>query len=158
MGSFFKANAQRDEAYMRAGSHDYLAQVARNNAVIAEQNAKYAEQKGQVKEGILRERSQQFIGNQRAHIAAAGIEGGMGSALRLQEDTARIGDFEGLTARNDAAREAYDWRVKGNNQTAEAQLFSWMAPQERHAGEQAYTGTMIGGIGSDVSMVFGMFA
>lgn len=148
IGTGMKATGIRNEADQRAGAHEYQAAVARNNAQIAEQNAQYAEQKGTVREGLQRERSQQFLGEEKAHIAGAGIEQGTGSVLRLQEDAARYGEVDALTVRNNAAREAYDWRAKGANQTAQADLYSWLAPQERHAGTLGYWSTVVGGIGN----------
>ncbi len=52
---------------------NYQAQVARNNQVIAQQNAKLAIQEGGVQEQAQREKTSQLIGGEIAQEAASGV-------------------------------------------------------------------------------------
>lgn len=100
----------------------YQAQVARNNAILAERAAKDAEDRGRVAALNQRNRTKQLIGRQRAQLAANGVLVDRGSALDIVADTAQIGETDALTIENNADREAANYRAQGSNFTADAQL------------------------------------
>ena len=107
-GAAAQAAAQRQAA-------TYQAAVAQNNAKLAEANAKYTEGVGDTKVAAKQEQTSQMLGAERAGLAASGIELDSGSALRLQEDTTRLGAIDAGTIRANAARDAYGFRTQGVN-------------------------------------------
>lgn len=131
-----------------ADAAQYQAAVARNNQIIAEQNAQYATKAGDSQEANLRQKTAQTIGMQRAQMAANGVDIGSGSPLRLQEDTAKIGELDALTIRNNAARAAYGYRVQGSDFGSNAALLDKQAANARTAGGIGAFSSIVGGAGS----------
>lgn len=117
--SAYSAKKQGDAAESAA---NYQAAVARNNQIIADQYAKTEIQKGQAEEAAKRQETAQRIGAIRAAIGGSGLDPGGETPLRLQSDTARLGEQDAQTIRNNAARAAYGFQVKGMNYAAEASL------------------------------------
>lgn len=117
---------------------DYQAQVADNNAKTAEANAQYALQVGDTKAGAKQEQTAQMLGAERAGLASSGVEIDSGSALRLQEDTSRLGKVDEDTIRSNAARDAYGFRTQGAG-------FAAAALQDKDAGNlDAFGATLTG--------------
>src|SRR5699024_11069327 len=87
--------------------------INRYNARIAELQAEDAQERGRDAEGRVRVQTRQTIGAQRAALAAQGIDIGDGTAAAIQEDTAYFGELDALTVRNNAALEAFGYRVQG---------------------------------------------
>jgi len=114
--------SQIQQANAQAGMAGYQAQVARNNQMIAEGYAKRAEQQGRVDEQNQRFKTQSLIGSQRAALASQGGDINSGSPLDIVGDTARAGEFDAQTVRNNAALKAYGYRVQGFNNAADAGL------------------------------------
>lgn len=94
-----------------------------------------------------RVRTGQAIGTQRAAQAGNGIDVNSGSAAQLQDDTAMIGELDALTIQNNAAREAYGYRVQADQDLENAK-------QVKKNAKTAATGSILGGLGS----AFGSFA
>lgn len=94
-----------------------------------------------------RVRTGQAVGTQRTAQAGNGIDVNSGSAAQLQDDTAMIGELDALTIQNNAAREAYGYRVQ-----AEQDLQN--AKQIKKNAKSAAMGSILGGLGS----AFGSFA
>jgi hypothetical protein len=103
-------------------SGQYNAQVARNNKVIAEQNAQLAIQKGNAAIGIARQRTAQTIGAERAGQGASGFDVNSGTSARVQSDTARIGAMDAQTIADNAARSAWGFQTQGANFQAQSSL------------------------------------
>lgn len=106
----------------QAGQARYQAQVAENNRIIAEQQARDAEMRGQMAEDARRDQTRALIGRQRTALAANGVMVDDGSALDITSDTAAQGEVDALTLRANAAREAYGYRAQGSNFLADAGL------------------------------------
>ena len=126
-------SAQQQASYQRA--------VAQNNQNIANANATLvtedAEQKAQAKQRA----TQQLIGRERAAAGASGIDPNTGSPAKIQSDTAELGELDTLTIRNNAAREAWNFR----NQAA---AFGMEASQATTAGNLETFSSLIGGASS----------
>lgn len=105
-----------------AAAYGYQSQVARNNAQIAETQAQDALARGQIAEGEHGKKVAQLKGNQRAILAAHGLDLGEGSALNILSDTDFMGARDLLIIRDNAAREAWGHRVEGANYRADAGL------------------------------------
>ncbi|HEY4171341.1 MAG TPA: hypothetical protein VGM96_31405 [Reyranella sp.] len=118
---------QSQQASAQAGMANYQAQVARNNQMVAEWNARRALQQGQVDEQNQRLKSASLLGSQRAALASQGGDVNSGSPLDIQADTARAGEYDAQTIRNNAALKAYGYRVQAANTGAEANLDDFKA-------------------------------
>ena len=114
-GSLKQASASQQMA-------SYQAAVARNNQMIANQNATLALQQGQQKEAAQRQQTAQAISMDRAAASASGLDPNRGSPLRAQSDTASIGELNAQTIRQNAETQAWGYRNQGANFGAQAQL------------------------------------
>jgi hypothetical protein len=126
-GTAMSAIGQAQQAGASASMANYQAQVARNNQMVAEWNAQRALQQGQVDEQNQRFKSAALLGSQRAALASQGGDINSGSPLDIQSDTARAGEYDAQTIRNNAATKAYGYRVQGANAGAEANLDDYRA-------------------------------
>ena len=100
----------------------YNAQVAANNATMAEYAAQDASRRGEEEVAAIRRNADMLKGSQRASMAARGLDLAEGTAAELQDQS----DFFALTdintARNNARREAWSIRNQGANYTSEANM------------------------------------
>lgn len=117
------------------------------NAAFKEQAANETIAAGNTAADWQRVRTGQAIGTQRSAQAANGIDVNSGSAAQLQDDTAMLGELDALTIANNAAREAYGYKVQ-----AKQDLMN--ASQVKTNASNKATGSILGGIGS----AFGSFA
>lgn len=127
-------------------SASYNRTVAENNAKVAEWQAEDAIDRGRIREQEQRRKVTQLKGQQRAQLAATGFDVGEADALDILSDTAEFGELDALTVRSNAEREAYEARVRGINQTAQADLFQAQADNQNPA--LAAGTTLFAGAGS----------
>jgi len=107
-GSAFQAgqdhkNAQQSE------------KIAQHNQEVAELQAQDELNRASIMEQQYRRQIAKMIGTQRAVIGANNVEAS-GSALKLLEDSAQLGEEDITTIRNNASRQAWGYR----NQASEA--------------------------------------
>ncbi|MGP1257211.1 MAG: virion core protein, T7 gp14 family [Kiloniellales bacterium] len=121
--AMMQMQAQNQQATAQRASLDYQRQVAENNARTSEALAEDARQRGRAEERAQRLRTQQALGQQQAALAATGFQADSGSALGILGDTAALGELDALQIRDNAAREAWQFRVQGSNDRAQAGLF-----------------------------------
>ncbi|MEO4014821.1 hypothetical protein [Pseudomonas rossensis] len=117
------------------------------NAALKDQAAQETINAGDTSADWQRVQTGQAVGTQRSVQAANGIDVSSGSAAQLQDDTAMLGELDALTIQNNAAREAYGYRVQAKQDRQNA------AQVTTNAGNKA-TGSILGGFGS----AFGSFA
>jgi hypothetical protein len=103
------------------GQADYQSQVAENNAISAEYAAKDARDRGAVEEERQRNKTRALMGQQRAALAANGIDASTGTGSLLLADSAGLGEFDALTVRNNAMKQAYGLNVRADNLRAEGE-------------------------------------
>lgn len=144
-GAVVGAMGALDSAEANAGAAAYQAGVARNNQILMDQNAAYALQAGRVAEQNQRQRTKSTIGAQRAQMAANGVALDSGSPLRLQTDTAALGELDALTVRNNALRQAINYRQQGADFGANAGFLDDRAEHSRTAGNIGAIGSIVGG-------------
>lgn len=138
-GAMTSSNAQKN-------AYNYQAQVSANNAKIAEWNAQDALRRGEQAEMDLRRKTAALKGNQRASLAARGLDISEGSALNILTDTDYFGEYDALTIRNNAEKQAWSAKIEGNNATANSELLRMRAAAENPLMEGA--GTLLAGAGS----------
>lgn len=102
-------------AYGQTRSGKETKGIYDNNAQIADWQAQDALDRGVVNERISRRQTKQVIGSQRASLASQGVDINKGSALDVQADAAYLGELDALTIRNNAAKEAWGYKVQAND-------------------------------------------
>lgn len=101
---------------------DYRTRIAALNSRNSELRAKDAIERGEEAAGRHKTQVRKLIGAQRAALAAQGIDVNSGSAMEVQNDTAKLGELDAMTIRNNAWREAMGYRMQGNNYIAEGEF------------------------------------
>lgn len=132
----------------RKDAMQYQAAVARNNEIIAGEYAKYETLRGQRLEESKRLETAQRQSAIRATVAAGGLDVDSGSPVRLQEDTALLGEYDALTIRSNAERTAMGYRVQGMNYAAQAQMNMMEAESASRAGTLGAWSSIVGGASS----------
>ncbi|PRZ51227.1 hypothetical protein BX589_12068 [Paraburkholderia fungorum] len=142
------AEGAQQQAKATASADQYQAQVAKNNQTIANQYAAQATADGENKVAIKQQQTAQMIGGERAAMAANGVDLNSGSALRIQGDTAKLGDVDALTIRNNAARAAYGYQLQGLSYGQQATLDESSAANAVSAGNLNSFASIVGGASS----------
>lgn len=137
VGSVISAHGQKAEA-------EYQAKLAEQNAGLASMAAMDATQRGSVEANKARTAGSTILGRQRVGLAASDVDIQSGSALNLQTSTSASAELDAQTVRNNAAREAWGYKVQG------AQLMA-QAAATRQRGKYAEIATLLGGAGSALS-------
>ena len=111
-------------------AYEAQAQIAENNAVIAGWQAADAERRGALKATQSRIQYSQLKGSQRAAMAANGIELSVGTAQNILNDADQFGQVDANTIIDNAAREAWGYRVQASNYHDNASLLQSRADAE----------------------------
>lgn len=138
-GAYKGARSKRD-AYRQQG------QIDLNNAQVAEWQAQQAEAVGADQEQGSRLRTAQVLGEERAGLAASGVDLGQGSATEVLAGTKLIGEHDALTIRDNANRAAWGYRTQKTNFENEAAM-SFSAASSINPGMEAF-GSLLGSAGS----------
>ncbi len=112
--------------------------IARANERLFEFKATDAKRRGRERAGRVRQRGKKVIGAQRAALAAQGIRVDVGSASDIQRETADITDFDAMTIKNNALREAFGFETRGADIRLESRF-------DRGATVVRATGTLLTG-------------
>lgn len=139
-GSMMQAQGQKESGVFQSG-------ILTQNAAFKTQAANEAINAGNTSADWQRVRTGQAVGTQRSVQAANGIDVNSGSSAQMQDDTAMLGELDALTIQNNAAREAYGYRVQAKQDLLNAN-------QTVQNGKTAAMGSILGGIGG----AFGSFA
>lgn len=128
----------------------YLDKVSKVNAGISMRASRDALKRGYIEADEQRQETRQVIGAQRAAFAANGIDVNDGSAAIVQDDTAALGELDALTLMNNAAREAYGYRVQAMDQRQQGKLAKYQGKMDAIGSilggvEKAYSAGMFGG-------------
>lgn len=93
----------------------YLKAEGKANAKIAEYQAQDAVRRGAIEEEEHRAKVRALMGAQRSTFGANNVTTDSGSPLGILADTAQYGELDALTIRNNAAGEAFGYRVDSQN-------------------------------------------
>lgn len=140
LGSLISGAGQAQQGQQQAA-------IAERNAQLAEAQATDAQQRGGREAGLLRMRASRLTGAQKAAYANSGVDVSSGSPLEAMADTRMMSELDVLTARNNAARQAWGYRV-------EAQNYREQARADRTAGTFGAIGSLLGG-GAKVAGMLG---
>lgn len=143
-GAIQTANAQ-------SAASSAAAQQAQNNATLAQNAANDATARGVVAQQQKANQTNQLLGQQRAGLAANGVDPNSGTAVNLQSDTAGNGELDQLTIGANAAREAAGYQAQGMNYTTQASVDEASSQNDLSAGALKAGSSIIGGAGSVAS-------
>ena len=135
-------------AQANSANANYQAQVAKNNAITANQNAEYATQAGQEKaqEQSLKAREQQ--GAVTTALAANGLDVNSGTPADVEKTERETGELGTEQTVDLAALQAYGYRTQSTNFAAESGLQTAEAGQASTAGAVSATGGLLGSASS----------
>lgn len=105
-----------------SASADYQAQVARNNEIIAQNNANYVRAAAEVTAQDKAQEDSAKLGKARALAGASGLDAGSGSFQDVQEGNYETSTLNQLRIRNDAEVKAYGYKIQGMNAANDASL------------------------------------
>lgn len=148
LGSAFGATQQG-----QAGSDKYkfAAAVYRNNKLIADQAAQDAIRQGQETAQASQLKTAATIGQQRAALAANGIQVDTDTAVEAMVDAARIGNMDQETIQRNAERQALALKLQGVGYELQAQMYDRAAKDSRQAGNIGGITSLLGGAGNVAS-------
>jgi len=126
----FAAKKQSDAMSAQA---EYGERQAAINNRLANMQADDTISRGDQAANQIGRNTRKIAGAQRAGFAAQGIALDSGSAQDIQVETAEMGALDQLTVRNNAAREAWGYRVQGQQGVFNAQMNSEGARQAGQA-------------------------
>lgn len=113
IGSYYSAKSQK-------ASLQFQADIADQNARIAELGAQSELMRGQREEQSIRLRTANLKSRQRTTLAANGVDLGEGSAAEILTSTDYFGEIDANTAAANAVRAAWGYRTQGSNQQNES--------------------------------------
>lgn len=119
---------------------DYQAQVANNNAIIAQQNANYAIEAGQSKAATQSLQEAERGGEIKAAQALSGVDVNTGSYKEVQKSQRMLGSLNTKQQLANAQLTEYGYLSQKTNYQAQAQL-------DTYQGKQAEIGGFLGGAG-----------
>lgn len=137
-------------ARAQSASAEFQEEQAKENARLAEAQARNAELAGQVEEDRQRQLTRKFLASQRTAIAANNLDMSTGTPLDILGDTAALGEQDALMIRANAAREAWGFRTQAVD-------FRNSGSMARAAGRNAARGTYLTTAASlmDMASAFG---
>lgn len=154
-------NASAANSRFQQSSSTYQAQVAKNNELIANQNADYAEEAGTAQAQAVALKGRAVGGRIKANQAASGIDVNTGSAVDVQEAQHEGAQLDTETVLNNADLKAYGYRSQGANFAAESTLDTLTAGQAGRAASSAETGGYLkaaGGLLSSAGSIGGKWS
>ena len=113
---------QLQQAGRQRSQYDWLAAQQRNEAAIAESQARMAEQEGEARAEEARRKAALQSGRQQARFAAQGSDLA-GSPLDLLADTAAEGEESALSLRYEGLRNAWEMRNRAAAHLAQARSY-----------------------------------
>lgn len=115
VGSYKTAQGQK-------AALNYQSAVAQNNATIAQYQAQIALENGAAEEQASELRTAAMKGDQRAMLAANGVDLGTGSATEILATTEFMGKRDALTIRDNASRQAWAINEQAKGYASEAAM------------------------------------
>lgn len=136
------------QAGASAASARYQAGVARNNQIIAEQNARRSVQVGRVQSQNQDFKTRQVIGTTEAAQSASGIALDSGSFQQVRDSEKALGRLDASTLVDRAMMQSRSELAQAANFGAEAQLGEMKASSAESAGQLGIASSLLGAAGS----------
>lgn len=137
-GQMYSASAQANAA-------EYSAKVNQQNAILADQRAKDAIERGQLEEERKKREGTAIRKQQEAGFAASNLDTGYGSPLDIILSSAMAADLDAAMIRSSAEREAEDFEQQAWNYRSQSSLDMAQAKSAKTGGIFAAAGTVMSG-------------
>lgn len=148
VGAVTSAVGAGEQASANADAYRYQSQVAENNKILAQQNAKTAEAEGAAKSAVQGLQAKAKLGGILAAQSASGVDVNSGSAVDVRTSQSELNQMDALTIRADAARKAYGYETQANSFGAQSTLDTASADSAGTAGDFAIGSTLLSGASS----------
>lgn len=126
------------------------AQIAENNARLAESDAATARALGDRESQHQTWRTRALEGQQRAAIAASGIDSQIGTPMDILGESAMFGEVDQQAIRLNAARNAWGFNAQATSTRNQSRV-------DRYSSRQQRTGTILSGLSSLTSTAGGFY-
>lgn len=113
-----------NKAKSQQASYAYMAAIARRNAQIAQYQASDAIRTGQIEEGNFDLKAAAMLSDQRASMAANGVDLGEGSPNDVLTTTKFMGERDALQIHDNAMKAAWGYETQANNFLTDADAYS----------------------------------
>ena len=143
IGKAFQFDVESQNYKWKSGVEEYQAAVARNNKVIAQQNAQYERDVGEVTAQQLGMKQAWERGQMIAQQGASGLSVSGASAERVRAGMIDVGYHEQAITRANAAHVAYGYEVQATQFEAEAAIHSSTAEMDKIQADNATTAANI---------------
>lgn len=148
IGAGVSAYGAMQQGAAAQASANYQAQIAKNNQTIAQNNANYERQKGDIDAQQQDYKNKQIMGQLTAQMGASGLDIDSDSFRNLRQSQAQIAKMDSLTIKGDSERKAINYINQGKNFGAEAELDKMTGENAATAGGINAFGSLIGGVSS----------
>src|SRR5258708_3155232 len=148
LGAITSAAGALRQGAATSNAASYQAQIARNNAIIAGQNADYAAKAGVEKATAQSMKSAATMGKIRTAIAAGGIDVNTGSPVNVEESQRRTGELDTETTMHNALLQVYGYRTAQTSDEAQARLYEQESRDARTGGILCSTAGLLGSASS----------
>ncbi len=148
VGGGVSAFGASKKADAESSMYAYKAQVAKNNAIIAERNAQAAREAGAVKGEINDLKTKSLIATQLVTQAASGLDVNTGTNVNVRESAHDLGRLDTLTIIANAGKEATGYLAQAAGFEAEGQLDTMAGKYAQDAGEINVVSSLLGSAGS----------
>jgi hypothetical protein len=138
----------QQQAAATSEAANYQAQVARNNEIIAAQNAQYAAQAGATQAQAQDLKNRATVGGILASQGASGIDIESGSSQEVRRSAAQLGRLDTETIYSNALQTARSNMAQASNFGAQAKLSDFTARNARSAGLLSGFSSLLGGASS----------
>ena len=145
---------QRRQASAAQQQGQYEQTLYNQDASVADAQAADALQRGRIQEQQIGTQTRVLGGAQRAAYAASGVDPNVGSASEVQAENQNLGLLDQLTARNNAAREAWGFGVRATQLRQQGQVAAIAGSNQAQSYRSQSIGTLLGGA-TQVSSMFG---
>ncbi len=143
IGGVFSFVGGQQQAAAQKDAANFQAQVARNNQIIAQQNATYARQAGAAEAQTQGLRTAAVVGAEEAAQGSSGIDLTTGSPREVRRSTTELGQLDAANITQNAELRARGAEVQASNFGASAQLYSQQALNASSAGTFSGFGSLL---------------
>lgn len=143
-GTALTAYGQFQQGQATKAANEFQAEIYNRNAQIANQNAANERQLGLEEARKIRLQTRAKIGQQKAAMAANGIDIYQGTPVDLTADTASMGELDALTSMYNSEMRAINYENKSGD-------FSSSATMSRMSGRNAFISGGLNALGTGIS-------
>ncbi len=128
-------------------TYNMQADISRQNAAIAQENAGLERSAGLEEQRRQRLKTSQLIGQQKAAMAANNINITSGTPLDVIQDTAEIGELDAIMIGFESERRARNYESQASNFLQQADIYNLSGKNAYKSGLYSAGSSLLGGVG-----------